>query len=185
MSNASVEAEQKIRDLLERSDRAVERGVVAIYNRQTASEQQIDATTESNGVGFNAVDATFLSSLAKQVIENRHGRQEGSILTLKQRDIARKCLMKYAAQLVQVAEEKVRAKQMQAETPAAGTQAETPAAKVMHTPDAPKPCFVDGCPNNRTEMHVLCPEHLMDRALVERMSRDQFGYTFLSRMVRQ
>jgi hypothetical protein len=42
------------------------KGLVEIFNRQTADEQSSDNTCHNNSVGFSGVDAPFLSSLAKQ-----------------------------------------------------------------------------------------------------------------------
>lgn len=42
------------------------RGLCLVYSFQTASEQECEATTESNGEGFTGFDGEFLSSLARQ-----------------------------------------------------------------------------------------------------------------------
>ena len=47
------------------------RALTLVYSFQTASEQQIEATTDHNGVGFSAFDADILSSFAKQVERGR------------------------------------------------------------------------------------------------------------------
>lgn len=73
------------------------RGILAIYDRQTADEQASETTSHDNGIGFNGVDASFLSSLAKQV------RNRG-FLTPTQLTFARKKMAKYAGQLLRIAE---------------------------------------------------------------------------------
>lgn len=78
------------------------RGLVTIYNYQTADEQAADATAHDNGVGFSGCDAPFLSSLAKQVISR-------GFLTPTQLTFARKKMVKYAGQLLRIAESKVQA----------------------------------------------------------------------------
>lgn len=90
---------ERVRSLLETNDKAVMRGLVAIYNNQTEFEKVAEATQEDNGIGFNAFDAVFLSSLAKQVI-NKNWLSVGQIT------IARKRIMKYAGQLAIIAERK-------------------------------------------------------------------------------
>ena len=87
---------EEIRNLLEESDKAVARAILAIYGRQTASEQSTETTSESNGVGFNGVDAPFLSSLAKFY-------EEKGYLSPKQVSYGRKKIRKYAGQLVNIA----------------------------------------------------------------------------------
>lgn len=88
---------EQIQALLEESDRAVERAIVAIFNYQTYTEQQAEQTSENNGVGFNSVDAEFLSSLAKAV-------NKGYRLTQKQMVYGRKKIKKYWKQLQLIAE---------------------------------------------------------------------------------
>jgi len=78
------------------------RGLVSIYNCQTADEQAADVTSHDNGIGFSGADAQFLSSLAKQVI--RRG-----FLTPTQLTFARSKMKKYAGQLLRIAESKVQA----------------------------------------------------------------------------
>lgn len=89
---------QTIQTLLDRSDKAVMRGLCAIYDRQTASEQSSDSTTEANGVGFGAFDAEFCSSLARQV------RQRGT-LSPKQLAMGRNKVKRYWRQLAEIANE--------------------------------------------------------------------------------
>lgn len=85
--------------LLDRSDLAVGRALLALFNRQTAEEQGTGATVEQNGQGFNGVDASFGSSLAVQF------RDKGS-LSPRQIACGRKMLRKYAGQLAEIANAK-------------------------------------------------------------------------------
>ena len=87
---------EEIRELLEQNDKAVVRGLVVLYSRQTPEEQSEDRTVEKNNVGFNALDAAFLSSLA------RYAEKRG-MLTEKQMPYARKRMLKYAGQLARIA----------------------------------------------------------------------------------
>ena len=79
------------------------KGLLRIYQNQTADEQQIKATVVHNGVGFVANDAEILSSFAKQY------QIKGS-LSDKQLEILYKKMPKYARQLFNcsVAEGKVK-----------------------------------------------------------------------------
>lgn len=87
---------EEIRRLLESRDDAVVRGLIVLYSLQTSEEQSEDRTVEKNNVGFNALDAEFLSSLA------RYAEKRG-MLTEKQMYYARKRILKYAGQLARIA----------------------------------------------------------------------------------
>jgi hypothetical protein len=108
---------ESIRDLLTRSDAAVERALLVLYERQTADEQASETTKYVNGRGFNAVDAEILSSFACQV-ERKVGqtssylgreRKLGECLSPKQMAIARRKVVRYVKQLAEVAEAKAAA----------------------------------------------------------------------------
>ena len=86
----------EIKQLLITSDKAVVRGLVAIFQLQTQNEQYSDSTSELNGVGFNGLDAKFGCSLAKQILSQRS-------LSLKQIEAGRKLILKYAGQLMRIA----------------------------------------------------------------------------------
>lgn len=86
--------------ILRTNDDQLGRALVALYARQTEDEQEAKVTGHSNGLGFNSVDAPFLSSVAESF--NKYGR-----LTEKQADAVRKCIKKYLRQLVDIANQKV------------------------------------------------------------------------------
>jgi hypothetical protein len=88
---------EQIKELLRTNDRAVQRGVLAIYKRQTEAEQDTLSTKENNGVGFNGLDAEIMSSFAQRI--NR-----GISLTEKQMVYARKIILKYSGQLMAIAD---------------------------------------------------------------------------------
>lgn len=97
--------EQEITDLLARSDKAVERALLRLYERQTAYEQSAERTNDENGVGFGAFDAEIFTSFAKQLLKGWH-------LSSKQLAICRKPfgknsqiprIAKYRKQLLEVA----------------------------------------------------------------------------------
>jgi hypothetical protein len=83
----------------------VENMLLALYDCQTADEQDAAETHESNGVGFNSTDANFLSSLAEQVRSHRSGYSRyPSALSANQERALRKALRKYSGQLARIAE---------------------------------------------------------------------------------
>ena len=104
--------------LIEKSDTAVCRAVLAIYDRQTADEQATAATADSNGIGFNGADAGFGSSLAKQYAER-------GTLSPRQIACARKMMRKYAGQLAEIANAKA-AKATAAPAPAPAPETDAP-----------------------------------------------------------
>ncbi len=74
------------------------KGLVRIFEHQTAEEQAAEVTNRENGVGFTGADANFLTSLAKQYM------QRGS-LSDKQMVFVFKKMPKYAGQLVSISDE--------------------------------------------------------------------------------
>jgi hypothetical protein len=89
---AQAEAVEMIRHNLREDDRWLVRGLIAIYNCQTAGEQTTQTTKYRNGIGFGAVDSTILTSFAQQAKRTGH-------LSQKQIDLTRKKMVKYAKQL--------------------------------------------------------------------------------------
>lgn len=71
------------------------RAIVKLHERQTIDEQNQQTTKESNGVGFNGMDATILSSFANQI-------HMGRTLSQKQLAIAFKKLPKYSRQVIEM-----------------------------------------------------------------------------------
>lgn len=101
----------EIKGLLEKSDKMVCLSLIQVYNKQTASEQVAGETKEHNGVGFNGVDAGFLSSCAEFY-------KKANFLTPKQMTMVRKKMMKYAKQVTFLANEHEKAKELQAQVQA-------------------------------------------------------------------
>ena len=85
-----------IRELLDRSQKAVERAVVAIYRRQTEDEQASQETRWHNRVGFAACHAHLGSYYAKWILSGRH-------LSGLHVERARRMVRHYAGQLHQIA----------------------------------------------------------------------------------
>ena len=95
---------EAIKARLATDDRWLFRAVVAIYEKQTADEQESEETRENNGIGFSGVDACILSSLAKQILDWQGGRSTyRTPLSPRQIEIARKKMAKYAGQLSRIA----------------------------------------------------------------------------------
>jgi hypothetical protein len=88
---------ESIQELLRASDAAVARAILALYARQTEAEKAAEHTKVENGVGFNANDAPFLTSIAKALPKwNNH-------MTPRQLAKARPMVMKYHRQLAEIA----------------------------------------------------------------------------------
>jgi len=84
-----------IKELLIKSNKAVEHSILAIYKLQTPDEQGIGITYYKNHVGFSGVHAEFASSLAEQL-------KKGAHLSNKQLLYARKIMLHYTKQLVAI-----------------------------------------------------------------------------------
>lgn len=91
-----VWTKEEIIGLIQNDDRVLYGALRKLYGMQTSTEQSTQETHERNGVGFNGVDAKFLSSVAEFLIQNE-------FLTAKQKEITRRKLMKYAGQLTRLA----------------------------------------------------------------------------------
>ena len=96
MEAKKIWKKEDIKTLLQTNDNAVLRGIVVIYSLQTEDEKKAGETIEHNGVGFSGVDAEFMSSLAKFILNRGY-------LTDKQLEYGRRKIMKYAGQLTKVA----------------------------------------------------------------------------------
>ena len=92
--------EQSIQTLLEKNDKAVVRGLLAIYARQTEDEQRAETTKVHNKIGFSAYDAPFMSKMV------RFFKQRG-YLTIGQIDCVRPTIIKYRRQLTEIANAKL------------------------------------------------------------------------------
>ena len=88
--------ENEIVDLIKRSDFAVERAILALYNRQTEREKSQEVTIYSNNIGFNAFDAKRGSYYASWL-------SKGKRLTGAHLGRAREMSIKYRRQLAEIA----------------------------------------------------------------------------------
>ena len=87
---------EEIKNLIQTNDIVLYRGLLKLYDCQTADEKLIGATNHYNGAGFNGIDAPILSSFAEFL-------KKTGFLTPKQRILARKKLIKYTKQLTALA----------------------------------------------------------------------------------
>lgn len=109
---------EEIKNLLETNDLMVMKSLVKLFEHQTVTEQNCEETIELNHMGFNSIDASFLSSLAIQSKvfldygcnpwKNPRVCDNCSLaycakLTTRQFEVARKCIMKYAGQITKIA----------------------------------------------------------------------------------
>lgn len=88
-----------IKEKLQTSNEWLERGILAIYAKQTFQEKSAQHTIEHNGVGFNGPDGNYLSYTARWLKNGKH--LSGSHLPK-----ARKKMMKYSNQLLIIAKER-------------------------------------------------------------------------------
>lgn len=102
MAEIRVWDKKSIQDLLARSDKAVERAILAIYARQTEDEKG-GGTKWKNGMGFGAFDAGYFTQRAKFILEDqKHGRNFTPYLAEQAR---RRGIKRYWRQLAEIANE--------------------------------------------------------------------------------
>lgn len=89
-----------IRQMMVKDRRWLERGILAIYRKQTEYEKRVKRSYECNEVGFNAADAPLLSYLARWLLS-------GKSLSGKWKRLAWQRMPKYAGQLVKVINKEV------------------------------------------------------------------------------
>lgn len=88
--------EDEIRELVQTNDKVLYGALKKLYACQTVDEQSIGETVVQNGVGFNGADSKILSSMAEFL--NRNG-----YLSVKQKALVRKKMVKYTKQLTRLA----------------------------------------------------------------------------------
>lgn len=91
-----VWTEEEIKELVQTNDQVLYGALKKLYACQTEDEQDSKETKEHNGVGFNGIDAPFLSSVAEFLLSR-------GFLTDKQKMYTRKKLVKYNKQLTRLA----------------------------------------------------------------------------------
>lgn len=93
---ARVWTEEEIKNLVQTNDRVLYGALHKLYACQTADEIAEGAATHRNGAGFNGVDAKIMTSFCEFL--NQRG-----FLSNKQKEIARKKMVKYTRQLTVLA----------------------------------------------------------------------------------
>lgn len=91
-----VWTEEEIKTLVQTNDKVLYGALKNLYAQQTKDEQDMAETREANGMGFNGVDANFLTSVAQFLART-------GFLTDKQKVVTRKKLVKYTKQLTRLA----------------------------------------------------------------------------------
>jgi len=99
MAITKVWTSTEIRHLVETTNRGVERGILAIYARQTEDEKSLGDTKHLNGRGFSGAHARLGTYYAKHILSGGH-------LTGDHLFKARKLVLRYIGQLVEVANTK-------------------------------------------------------------------------------
>ena len=88
--------EDEIKNLVQTNDKVLYGALRKLYDCQTADEKIDGMANHKNGAGFNGVDAGILTSFCEFL--NKAG-----FLTVKQKEIARKKMVKYTKQLTMLA----------------------------------------------------------------------------------
>lgn len=97
-SSKRIWTEDEIRSLVQTNDKVLYGALKHLYACQTQDEKDSSTTREHNGKGFNATDAEFLTSICQQL-------EKRGTLSPKQKEVARKKLVKYNKQLTRLANE--------------------------------------------------------------------------------
>jgi len=98
---------ERVIELLNTNDLAVERAVVALFERQTADEKATNDTRHDNTVGFSAAHARTLSFYAKIILGGwkREGKNKTYLFPNKMAK-ARRFVSRYTRQLADIANKK-------------------------------------------------------------------------------
>lgn len=91
-----VWTKEEIKALIQTNDKVLYGALKQLYARQTADERKLKETNCQNGLGFNGVDAPFLTNVAEFLLKT-------GFLTDKQKVITRRKLVKYTGQLTRIA----------------------------------------------------------------------------------
>lgn len=90
-----VWTKDEIKAMLLKSQNAVEKGLVAIYNRQTQVEKMMEATRYNNSVGFSAAHCRRGSYYARWI-------NSGKRLSGKHLEKGREIILHYVGQLTKI-----------------------------------------------------------------------------------
>lgn len=96
MTVNKIWTKDEIRKLLETNDKMVVRSLLKLYQRQEIDEINSKETIHSNGIGFNAYDAPYLTAIAKYYLKTNR-------IYISDLKRVRKKLIKYSGQLTKIA----------------------------------------------------------------------------------
>jgi hypothetical protein len=96
--------------LLETNDKAVCRAIVVLYNRQTATEQSLQTTSEANGRGFTGFDGKIGASMAQFYLRNGYLSPKQIAVWRKRDKRGNMKIARYWKQLLEEAQAKQSAK---------------------------------------------------------------------------
>ncbi len=107
--SSSEYTKEDIRKMVTTDDWWAIRAIEALYARQTEDEQSSEVTSHKNSVGFNGLDAPFLTSMAKQILQWRKQKKAGTNkyampLSSRQLEASKKLLGKYSGQLLVISQ---------------------------------------------------------------------------------
>jgi hypothetical protein len=100
MSEKRVWTKEEIKQRLQENQNWLEQGIVAIFNKQTMSEQNDGDTHAHNNVGFSKPDAHRMTYYTNWILSGKH-------LSGKHLEQARKGMLKYAGQLTKIANKEI------------------------------------------------------------------------------
>lgn len=102
IASSKQEYIEKLKTKLTTDPRWAEAALLRIYNAQTAAEQASGSVRVFNGVGFTGNDATYYTSLAKQLKANgRLSDKQRQMLMMNDPAKPRRGIQKYAGQLLE------------------------------------------------------------------------------------
>jgi len=94
--NTNQWTKESIKEILKTNNVAVLRGLLCIYHLQTDDEKMVEDVRYRNNIGFSGCDAYIMSRFATFFMKNGY-------LTIKQLELTKKKIMKYAGQLAKIA----------------------------------------------------------------------------------
>ncbi len=96
MTEVKTWTKEEVREKLWNSQKWLERGILAIYEKQTIEEKVKEHSLDHNKVGFSGPDASYLSYIARWL-------KSGRTLSGKHFEKVRMKMLKYAGQLAKIA----------------------------------------------------------------------------------
>lgn len=139
-----------LQQLIKKSDKALYRAILAIYNNQTDEERATGSSVEDNGIGFTKWDAGDMTAIAKKVAA-------GKALTPGEIAKSRNKMVKYWKQLMYISQRNINRRR---EEEAARIQAEE-RGRFRNVNDAMVRCMEQGVPCG----YGICDECVVGRGV--------------------